>query len=391
LIPVAAFALFAAIALRLAVTAPFPAPDELQHVSYAAYLQETGRLLPRFEAQLTLQQDDLSRWDTRPNYIGHPSPFYLFAAAFLDRSLPPSLAVLPLRVASLALIALGLALALLAGFRCFADDVPALLAFCAALVFCPQLLAASGQVTNDSLALLGGALAYWGAAEPGRRSAAFATGAGLLLALWAKPNAGLAVGCFVGIACCIARPARPFPFLAAGAGILIGVVPYLFMLARYGTIVPVTAEGLNHLRLLPGFFRYLPIFLLNLGRTWGSLHIRRWPIAGPLDWFTIAAFWAVVTCTVLAAWQARRRPGEPAAVVAMAVSLALAVVLAAHLWFACARLGYSWPAASFRYELPLWPAMAHALGYAVRAAPGRWTRAAVTAATAAIVICAGAS
>jgi hypothetical protein len=45
-----------------------------------------------------------------------------------------------------------------------------------------------------------------------------------------------------------------------------------------------------------------------------------------------------------------------------------ALVLPIHLWFASASLGYSLPAASFRYYLPLWPPLAHAIAFAVVAA-----------------------
>lgn len=73
------------IGLNLIATKAYPAPfDELQHISYAAFLQETGRLLPKFEEQKTLFVEDMSRWSDRPNYLGHPSPFYLFIGLFLD-------------------------------------------------------------------------------------------------------------------------------------------------------------------------------------------------------------------------------------------------------------------------------------------------------------------
>jgi hypothetical protein len=82
--------LFSGTCLALIATTKFPSAfDELEHISYAAHLQETGRLLPRFEEQKTLSPGDLGRWDDRPNYLGHPSPFYLLMALLLDRTLPP--------------------------------------------------------------------------------------------------------------------------------------------------------------------------------------------------------------------------------------------------------------------------------------------------------------
>ncbi len=386
-VPIVAFLLFAAIALHLIAITNFPAPDELQHVSYAAYLQQSGRLLPRFHEQYTLNQDDFGRWDPRPNYLGHPSPFYLFESLFLNRSLPPAQAVIPLRLASLALLGLGVAVALIAGFRCFEDDAPALLVFCTALALGPEILSVSKQVTNDSLALLGGALAYWGASAPARRGAALAIGVGLLLALWAKASAGLGVGLFVALVIGFTRLPRAKLLLGAAVGGLIGFVPYAFIVARYGTIVPLTAESFGHVRHVADFWTYVPAFLLNLGHDWGFFHRTGWPITSRREWFSIAAFWPVVLCVLLAARYAGRRPYAPDAAVAIAVPLALAMVLLVHFWFAATRLGYSLPAASFRYYLPLWPAMAHNLGYAVMVAPRRRARIAIIVVTAAALGC----
>src|SRR4051812_31380141 len=108
--------LFSGTCLALIATTRFPSAfDELEHVSYAAYLQETGRLLPRFEEQKTLSPGDLSRWDDRPNYLAHPSPFYLLMAMVLDRTLQPGQAILMPRLASAGLLLLGVALEQTAG------------------------------------------------------------------------------------------------------------------------------------------------------------------------------------------------------------------------------------------------------------------------------------
>ena len=49
-VPIMCLLLFSGACLELIVTTEFSAAfDELEHISYAAYLQETGRLLPRFE------------------------------------------------------------------------------------------------------------------------------------------------------------------------------------------------------------------------------------------------------------------------------------------------------------------------------------------------------
>ncbi|MDQ2802985.1 MAG: hypothetical protein M3Y41_09995, partial [Pseudomonadota bacterium] len=270
LIPLVCFLAFSVIALSLIATRPYPgAFDELEHVSYAAFLQETGRLLPKFEAQRTLRVDDMGRWNDRPNYLGHPSPFYVFIGLFLDRTLVPGRAVLLPRLASAGLLLAGVALALWAGRRHFGQDRVALLVFCAMLALCPKLLAVSSQVTNDSLAFLGGALAYWGASLDERRRWAALAGVtlGLVFALWAKPNAGLAVGAWLGMFVLLRRPRRRGLPLALAAGVLVGAIPYLLIVRDYGALVPVTVEQFGHVRQLGGFADYVPAFLLLVGST----------------------------------------------------------------------------------------------------------------------------
>ena len=140
-VPIVCLLLFSGACFGLIATTGFPAAfDELEHISYAAYLQETGRLLPRFEEQRILSPGDLSRWDDRLNYLGHPSPFYALIALVLDRTLPPTQAILMPRLVSAGLLLAGVALALGAGRRQFERDRLALILFCLAVALCPKLL-----------------------------------------------------------------------------------------------------------------------------------------------------------------------------------------------------------------------------------------------------------
>jgi hypothetical protein len=388
---VAALLGFLAIALRLILVTPFPAPDELQHVSYAAYLQDTGRLLPRFEAQKTLLRTDLTVWTPRPNYIGHPSPFYLFEALFLRRDLPPAEAIIPLRLASLALTTLALLLTLGTGLRCLGTDRVAGVVFCAAAALCPGLLGVSQEVTNDSLAVLGGALAYCGAMTARRAGGAMAprraggamtlrraggamaprqTGgallaaAGLLLAAWAKLNAGLEVGLLLLLVVTLQRAWRTrLPWVIAAGG-LVGAIPDLLIWRDYGTLVPVTAESFANVPRMPDLLTYVPTFLLNICYTWVFDSFVQYRFTTPGDWLLILSVWAMILVLAWAAWTAWRRPDLPGASVAIAAPLVLALVVPVHLWFSARHLGGSLPAASFRYYLPLWPALAHGLGFA---------------------------
>jgi hypothetical protein len=373
-LPLAATLVFLLLGLRLIAVTPFPAPDELQHVSYAAALQESGRVLPRFEAQRTLQQDDFTRWTARPNYIGHPSPFYLLESRLLNRGVPSMQAVVPLRMAALVLVCCGVWFMLSRAAADLADDSWACVMVCAAGALCPRLLGAASQATNDSLAVLGGALAFYGAFAPRGRLAELVAGCGLLLALWAKPNAGLEVALFLAFTAVMQRlPLLKLPY-AWLAGGLIGVIPYLLIVARYGAIVPVTAESLGEFRHMPDIFRYAPAFLIRIGQTWGHLRLIPYPVESVADWITIVLFWAMIACTALAVQGVMRRPDVPGAAVAAAAPLALLAMLPVHFWFAATHLGYSLPAASFRYYLALWPGLAYSLGFAIRGSTNRLTR-----------------
>ena len=367
----ASLLVFVTIAGWLILTTPFPAPDELEHLSTVARLQETGRLKPDYREQTTLRIDDFSQWDTRPNYIGHPSPYYLLLARVLDRRLPPERAILMPRVVSFALILAGVILALHAGVGWFGRDAVAFGVFAVGLTLCPELLSVARQVNNDALALLGGGLAYCGvsghlAAEP-RRWREWGIAGGLALAAWAKPNAGLEVGFFLGALLLLERPGRTRLTVAIVAGGVVGLIPYIPIVLRYGAIVPVSAEGIWEVHSMGSFAAYWPVFLFNLGHSWGFLKTGIWPVTQALEVVRSMAFWVSAAAVGWCVWAARRGRASAAGSVAGAAVIAFAMVVPIHLYFAAMKLGFSIPAASFRYYLPLWPGLAHAAAYAVSA------------------------
>jgi len=388
-IPLLCFLASCLIGLNLIATKAFPSAfDELEHISYAAFLQETGRLLPKFEEQRTLSVEDLGRWNDRPNYLGHPSPFYLFESLFLDRTLAPDRAIRLPRLTSAGLLFVGVAVSLWAGWRHFGRNRVALSVFCLALALCPKLLAVSGQVTNDSLAFLGGALAYCGASmNERRRWPGLATVAlGLTFALWSKPNAGLAVGAWLGVFAMRGALHRSGLLLALAAGLAVGAIPYWFIVKDYGALVPVTVEQFGNVSQLESFASYLPAFLLTVGSTWSFSQTGIWPMTSPADLAAAGLFWAMIACAVLGGIIALRRGWTAGHAIAAAAPVAFALVLPIHLWFAAAKLGYSLPAASFRYYLPLWPPLAHTLAYAIAAARIPWHRLVIASISIAVLV-----
>ena len=364
--------------------------DELEHISYAAHLQETGRVLPRFEEQRRLSLwdwRDLGQWDHRSNYLTHPSPFYVLMALVLNRALPPAQAILAPRLASAALLLIGVMAVLNAGTRPFGRDRLVLVLFCLLVALCPKLISVSGQVSNDSLAFLGGALAYWGAIQEERRCwrGPTAIGLGLLFALWAKLSAGLAVGVWIGIFLLLRTRLRLSVLLSIGFAIVVGSIPYLLIVMRYGKLVPVVAEDFGNVLQMDCFAAYLPVFLLTLGNTWVISHTGEWPITQMGAVLAILLFWAMVACAACGgklAWPFRH---EPRGAIGVAGDAAFALVLPVHLWFASANLGFSLPAASFRYYLPLWPPLAHAIAFGVTAAGARWRKILATISLAALI------
>lgn len=376
-IPAAAALAFVALTLLLVWAKAYPSDfDELEHVSYAAYLQETHEWRPMFEAMRDLPRNSLAYWDGRANYLGHPAPFYWFETLFLDRSLPIGDAVVRVRLGSAALVAGGIGLALLGGWRSFGRDRLALAVFCALVALNPKLLAVAGQVTNDALALLAGGLAYWGASAAPRRRwpGLLACGLGIVLAFWAKPNAGLAVGAALGCTALLQLRSRPALMAVLAAGALLGSVPYWLIAAKYGALVPVTVEQFGGVHQVPGA-AYVPVFLFNVAYTFCFDQTGAWPVPGVAELVTALLVWALLGVAAYGSLRAWTDRGGNSRLIAVAASVAAMAVMPIHFWFAIRALGGSVPAASFRYYLPIWPFLAHAVAYAAERSRPRSRRA----------------
>ena len=407
-IPLVALLAFTTLAIILAFTKVWPSAfDELEHVSYAAWLQETGHLLPDLPAMHTLAANDLTHWNPAPNYLSHPSPYYLYIAPFLDRTLPPRQAIILPRLASAALVAIGVALTLVAARRHLPPSLPgrgrvwvtqdarsetegaerdplALIIFCLLAALCPKILAVAGQVTNDALALLAGGLAYWAASTIDRRPwpARAALALAMLLALAAKPNAAICIGAFLGVYALLRFRILPTLLPPLILGSLIGVIPYVIMLRQYGSLVPISVEQFGGVHQLGSFAAYIPAFLVNLAFTWCYAQTGTWPLTTPASALATAMIWLLLACTLLGALLAARDPAPslaPCRAIAIAAPIAFIIVLPIHFWFSAYNLGFSIPAASFRYYLPIWPALAHAIAWAVARAPRAWQRHSIAA------------
>lgn len=364
---VAFVATLAAAALVKLSAAPFPfrGGDEQGHFSYVVHLARAKAWWPDLAAMPIY---DLSGAATAAaNFINHPPTFYLAAEPAF--ALTQALGLDPswLRAFSLpfALAAFATIAALLVRMR-----------------FCPLTIAAliwpmlfllvpnsAAYFNNDQAALLGGALAVYGAA---RRIGASDDRRGLALVLVGvalasvKLTALMLVGGFAALALVGDRVRRPdIPGLVSLAAIgLIVLIPFAVYLAEYGSPTPDTA----------GQTAMLKAYIAEFG--WDRV-----PRVGLVDYLANApsifavqlgtAFWVLpLFCALcLAPFAAFGKPADAteAAVSAVvrAAMVATVLVLCVHLAFAWRRyealgwLGDLYP----RYYFPLLGA--YALGWAL--------------------------
>jgi hypothetical protein len=372
-----ALVVYFARALAVALVAPFPIPfDEHAHLSYVLHLAAGSPLLPDFDAMRLVDLADFGSWLDQRNHLNHP-PGYYWPMALLAQALPPGHAmVLGLRLANVALstaaVAVTFWIARRAGWSAAAQ-----LSFLALVVFVPILPVLGGIVSNDNLALLGGALGCAGAfvllqGERGWRPWCLMA-LGLFLAALAKLTAGLLCGLLLAAVLATAiwqrGPAalsRPGLCLLALAAALASW-PYLMFWLSHGSPAP-TTEGLQALldarlaeaapwqgqRLSPG--AYLVHFLTSLLVYWPpntpSSRLELALLAAPLLTFTFC-----LAGVALAFRPSRTSPADPTRVLVACGALALAGMMLVHFAFAYAlHLETGWYRAVHpRYYLPALP------------------------------------
>lgn len=237
--------------------------DEAAHVSYAVHLADQRRLLPDLTS--FYMYDTASRqWAVEKSYLPHdpafsrnyltyPPGYYLILAPVVSVLSPldsSDVYVLRLLNGLLVLGGLALALSLVLYQRHWASSSQ--VAYIVVLITAPALLPMAAQVTNGSLAFLGGCLAAFGAQRTLRPSADAGDGgwlaliAGAALAFAASPIAGAQVGLFVigvvvaAVASRSLRPPRAPTLLIAITLAGVALLPYAVFIANYGSPIPET-------------------------------------------------------------------------------------------------------------------------------------------------------
>jgi hypothetical protein len=378
-------------------------PDEPAHVSYAASVGVSGPYVPRYESARLL--DDAGRPGPLPNYLPHPSLYYLVAGAIAGDGDGPGTEPLAertrrLRLATAPLFAAGAALFLFLGARrrvTLAEHV----AWAATVAAVPPFAFVGAAVNNDALAFLAGGLALLGLSRrlEGRTDvlSGLLVGAGLALALLSKATAGLLVGLTTAFAFLLARRLAPAPggrrFLATLLpGLLVPALHYAVVLARYGTPLPTLSAVAPGALARSAFVAPAGGELLSLG-DWVPRALKVFASTG----LTLVGHVAVpvgppallvgpALLLGLAAWGllAPAGPGTDVPGRALALSAALASLAVLLLNFAWSWAGYletgRLAGLHVRYYLPLLPALALAAAAGVRAAPSRTAVACVLAA-----------
>lgn len=355
----------------MALNVPFPAPiDELEHLSFIRAMKDDPRIFPD-HARLRVLDPDLSAFGAMPNYLNHPSLYYLAMAAIDRPEAGLEVSVRRLRFANTALSAFAMAIMLLAGAAAL-PDAGSRLAFGILLVLFPKTSILGGLITNDNLGLLATAIVFAGLlrllrTQDGR--GAVLTGLGLALAGWSKFNIAVMLGFSVGF-CILLAILRP-PRLAigkiglAGAIAAAGIVPTLYNLATLGRPFFVSATH-NAVPMAErpelSLLNYFGLFLRQLAA--------KWPGFEPGNAAQMLVPMVILGLAAIAAWRGSRnifKSGgvDPSGAVGAGFVLALVPSLLLH-----AIYGYQafkaigdLTTAQTRYYYALWPGIALALAW----------------------------
>ena len=340
----------AAAATVVALYASFPsAYDELAHISLVRSMAEAPQLFLPY-GRLMLLDPTLQVWTSEPNYLAHPSLYYLALSPLAGWG------YLPLRFANVALSSLALLLAAAGGARLIGSGrglVPFLI-----LLFCfPKSPVLGGIVSNDNLVLLASAVFLWGCSSGRHRTAWIA--AAIVLAGWAKLTALVALGAtvtFVQMEAVLAGRTKVFArenvWFAAAA--LTGFCPCL---VNYATTGHFLFGPVNEGWIIPAGQRVslsVPDFVWLFFQRLGA----KYPLQDMLLQFgpLLAGLVAIASLPL--------RGGGTASVVAKSSMLALLVFVTIHVgygWHTFQITGRETADAQIRYYNVLWPGFALAL------------------------------
>ncbi len=180
-------------------------PDESAHVSYIAYLAQTGRIIPDFSQMqmMNIVGNTGSFIEGSVNQLGHPPLYYLVMLlchpidVLADNSFLIHFNKLRWFSAGFGLLALALTFYL--GYTRITKKRPALhLLYCAIITSVPMFLYNISGVNNDTFALLGCVVFFWGVLRICEEKKNFGSylliAVGLFVAVLSKVTAGMLIG-----------------------------------------------------------------------------------------------------------------------------------------------------------------------------------------------------
>ncbi|MCC8101913.1 MAG: DUF2142 domain-containing protein, partial [Clostridiales bacterium] len=244
-------------------------PDEMQHISYIAYLEEKDVLIPDFTEMTygTLfsensAMDDVWRLDwtnEAVNYLGHPPLYYQImrlanAISFESYGTVCVVRIDRLRRFSMAIAALALLLIFYIGFTRLEHRNPCLhLLYGMITTSVPMMLYGAGGISNDTLALLTVTIYFLGILRFVEQKRDWKTylliAVGVTATMLTKTTAGLmtALASVVVIVVCLLREKswkRLFhrSFFATLPVYLPAVFYFLYIYKLYGTFQPSLAD-----------------------------------------------------------------------------------------------------------------------------------------------------
>ena len=180
-------------------------PDEAAHVSYIAYLMQTGKIIPDFSQMqmLSISGSTAAFVDGTVNQLGHPPLYYLVMTLCKPIEIIGENSFLihftRLRLFSAAFGLLALAIAFYIGYTRITKKQPALhLLYSAIITSVPMFLYNLCGVNNDTFALLGCVLFFLGILRVCEEKRSYATyfliAGGLVIAVLSKVTAGMLIG-----------------------------------------------------------------------------------------------------------------------------------------------------------------------------------------------------
>ncbi len=329
--------------------------DEVAHYSAVIAQHDHPRPFPDYDKLRVLIPPELTQWSAEPNYISHPSLYYLLLSPMVG--LPHSLFLM--RLVNVLISCAAIAVTVRAGWQLLGSSTGRLALAVIAASF-PKSALVGATVNNDNLAALAAAMVFAGLA--GSPPGLAWLGIGLAVAGWTKLNAFIALAAATGVvqlwrlidgkAKIVSRETAMLLIALA-----VGAIPYLVEILRNGHplyvawsrawVPPAERPDLGPLAYALNFIQTLTF---------------KWEAAEGSMPTPIAAIF-VITPLLLAAY-ALARPG-PTRRLGVAYFTAALVTFAIHLgfgWQAFEKVGdLTIPQA--RYYNILWPGIA--LGGAV--------------------------